>query len=105
VFQDYVSTSGGDEARVTGAEIGLTRDINTVSRVGVDFAYATQVNVDDEDEPDIDRTDLTLRYGYDFTEAITAEVGYTFRNRIEDPEDATSNRFYFVIGREFVTGL
>jgi hypothetical protein len=105
VFQDYTSTSGGDEARVTGAEIGLTRDINTVSRVGVDFAYATQVNVDDEDEPDIDRTDLTLRYGYDFTEAITAEVGYTFRNRIEDPEDATSNRFYFVIGREFVTGL
>ena len=105
VFQDYVSTSGGDEARVTGAEIGLTRDINTVSRVGIDFAYATQVNIDDPDDPDIDRTDLTLRYGYDLTEAITAEVGYTFRNRIEDPEDATSNRVYFVIGREFVTGL
>ena len=105
VFQDYVTTGQGDEARVTGAEIGLTRDINTISRVGFDVAYATQVNVDDPDEPDINRTDLTLRYGYDFTEAITAEVGYTFRNRIEDPEDATSNRVYFVIGRTFVTGL
>jgi hypothetical protein len=105
VFQDYVTTSGGDEARVTGASIGLTRDINTISRVGFDVAYATQVNLDDPTQADIDRTDLTLRYGYDFTEAITAEVGYTFRNRIEDPEDATSNRVYFVIGREFVTGL
>ncbi len=56
-------------------------------------------------EPDIDRTDLTLSYGYDFTDAISAEVGYTFRNRVEDPENATSNRFYFVIGRDFVTGL
>jgi hypothetical protein len=105
VFQDYVSTSGGDEARVTGAGIELTRDINTISRVGLDFAYATQVNLDDPDDPDIDRTDLTVSYGYDFTEAISAEVGYTFRNRIEDPEDADSHRVYFVIGREFVTGL
>ena len=63
------------------------------------------MNLDDPDDPDIDRTDLTLSYGYDFTPAITGEVGYTFRNRIEDPEDADSHRVYFVIGREFVTGL
>jgi hypothetical protein len=105
VFQDFVSTNQGDEARVTGASIGLTRDINNVSRVGVDFAYATQVNEDDPTEPDIDRTDVTVSYGYDFTEAVTGEVGYTFRNRNEDPESATSNRVYFVIGRDFVTGL
>jgi hypothetical protein len=105
VFQNFVGGRGGDEEKVTGASIGLSRDINTISRVGLDFAYATQVNQDNPDEPDIDRTDVTLSYGYDFTEAVTAEVGYTFRNRIEDPQDATSNRFYFVIGRDFVTGL
>ena len=77
---------------MTGASIGLTRDINTVSRVGLDFAYATQVNQDNPDEPNIDRTDLTLSYGYDFTEAVSAEVGYSFRNRVEDPQNATSNR-------------
>ena len=45
------AASGGDEERVTGAGIGLTRDLNTVSRVGLDFAYAVQVNQDDPDEP------------------------------------------------------
>ena len=105
VFQNFAGNNQGEEQRITGAEIGLTRDINSISRVGLDFAYATQVNLDDTEEPDIDRTDLTLSYGYDFTSAITAEVGYTFRNRIEDPEDADSHRVYFVIGREFVTGL
>jgi hypothetical protein len=105
VFQNYTGNNQGEEQRVTGAGIGLTRDINTISRVGLDFDYATQVNLDDPTEPDIDRTDLTLSYGYDFTPAITGEVGYTFRNRIEDPEDADSHRVYFVIGREFVTGL
>ena len=105
VFQTYVGGRGGDEEKVTGASIGLSRDLNTVSRVGLDFQYATQVNQDDTEEPDIDRTDLTLSYAYDFTDAITGRLGYTFRNRIEDPQDATSNRFFFVIGRDFVTGL
>jgi hypothetical protein len=105
VFQNYVAGRNGDEERVTGASFGVTRDINTVSRVGVDFAYTTQVNQDVTDEPDIDRTTLTVSYGYDFTEAITGELGYSFSNRVEDPENASSNRFYFVIGRDFVTGL
>jgi hypothetical protein len=105
IFQDFVSTNQGDEARVTGATIGLTRDINNVSRVGLDFAYATQVNQDDPTEPDINRTDVTVSYGYDFTQAVTGEVGYTFRSIEEDPDNATSNRVYFVIGRDFVTGL
>jgi hypothetical protein len=105
VFQNYTGGRGGDEERVTGASIGLIRDINTVSRVGLDFAYATQANQDDPDEPDIDRTDFTATYAYDFTPAITAELGYGYRNRIEDPEDADSHRLFFVIGRTFETGL
>ena len=105
VFQNYVGGRGGDEERVTGATLGLVREINSVSRVGLDFEYATQENQDDPTEPDIDRTDVTVSYGYDITDAIDAEIGYRFRNRIEDPEDADSHRVYFVLGRDFVTGL
>ena len=46
-----------------------------------------------------------MSYGYDITEAIAAEIGYRFRSRIEDPQDADSHRVFFVIGRDFVTGL
>ena len=46
-----------------------------------------------------------MSYGYDLTDAIDADIGYRFRNRIEDPEDADSHRVYFVLGRDFETGL
>ncbi len=105
VFQNFIGGRNGDEERVTGAGIGLTRDINTLSRVGLDFRYATQVDQDNPDLPNIDRADLTVSYGYDFTEAVSGEIGYSFRNFSEDPTNATSNRVYFVIGRDFVTGL
>ena len=80
MFQNFAGNNQGEEQRITGAEIGLTRDINTISRVGLDFAYATQVNLDDPEEPDIDRTDLTLSYGYDFT------VGDHRRGRLHLPQ-------------------
>ncbi len=105
VFQNFIGGRNGDEERVTGAGIGLTRDINTLSRVGLDFSYATQVDQDNPDLPNIDRADLTVSYGYDFTEAVSGEIGYSFRNFSEDPTNASSNRVYFVIGRDFVTGL
>ncbi len=105
VFQSFIGGRSGDEERVTGAGIGLTRDINTVSRIGLDFSYATQVDQDNPDLPNIDRADLTVSYGYDFTEAVSGEIGYSFRNFSEDPTNASSNRVYFVIGRDFVTGL
>ena len=105
VFQSFVGGRGGDEERVTGAGIGLTHDINTLSSVGLDFSYATQVDLDNPDLPNIDRADLTVSYSYDFTEAVSGEIGYSFRNLSEDPTNATSNRVYFVIGRDFVTGL
>ena len=105
MFQRYGGGQGGDEAPVTGAGIGLTHDLNTVSSLAFDASYAIQVNEDDADDPDIDRTDLTASYIYSLTETVSAQVGYGYRNRIEDPEDADSHRFFVVIGKSFETGL
>lgn len=105
VYQNYVGGRGGDEERITGATIGLTREINLVSSVGLDLGYAVQQNQDNPDEPDIERTDLTLSYIHALAANVDAEIGYGFRNRIEDPEDADSHRVFFVIGRDFATGL
>jgi hypothetical protein len=105
VFQRYAGGKGGDEVRITGAAIGLTQAINTVSRVDFDASYAVQVNEDDPDEPNIDRTDLTASYIYDFTASVSGEIGYGYRHRIEDPDDANSHRLFLVIGKSFQTGL
>jgi hypothetical protein len=107
VFNRYAgaATGGSDEIRITGAALGVVRDLNTVSRISLDLSYAHQKNVDNEDDPDIDRADLTASYLYDLTEMVTAEVGYGYRTRIEDPEDAESHRLFLVIGRTFETGL
>ena len=101
-FQRY-SGSGGDD-KITGAGIGIERDINTISRVGLDFTYAVQEELE-TDEPEVERTDLTASYIYDLTEQVSAEMGYGYRRRIEDPDDADSHRVFLVIGRTFETGL
>lgn len=105
IFQRYTSGQGGDEVRVTGAGIGLSHDINLVSSVGFDASYAVQVNEDNPNDPDIDRTDLIASYTYNFTESVSGQVGYGYRHRIEDPEDATSHRLFLTIGKTFETGL
>jgi hypothetical protein len=105
VFQRYGGGQGGDESRITGAAIGLNHDLNTVSRLAFDAAYAVQVNEDDPDDPNIDRTDFTASYIYDVTETVSAELGYGYRHRIEDPEDANSHRLFVVLGKTFETGL
>ena len=106
VFQNYTGTSsGGDEARVTGAGLRLTRDINQISRFGLDFSYAIQVDVDDDNDgdpdPDIERMTLTATYSRDITSSISADMGYTYRTRDEDPESATSNAVFFQIAKAF----
>ena len=105
VFQRYTGGQGGSEVRLTGAGIGLTHDINNVSRLDLDASYAVQVDEDDPDEPNIDRTDLTASYIYDVTQTVSAELGYGYRRRVEDPEDADSHRLFVVIGKTFETGL
>jgi hypothetical protein len=105
VFQRYGGDQSGSDSRVTGAGLGLVHEINTVSRLEFDAAYAQQVDEDDLDEPKIDRTTLGASYVYDLTETVSAELGYAFVQRVEDPEEATSNRFFVVLGKTFETGL
>ncbi len=106
IFNRYtVQDDGVTEVRVAGASIGLVRDINTVSRFGLDFAVANETNLDDTDAADTTNTQVTAVYSYDLTRVVTADIGYRFRSEIEDPSNATSNRVFFQIGRTFSTGL
>jgi hypothetical protein len=105
IYQRAVGSSAGNQVKVTGAKIGLEHEINTVSRIGLDLAYATQIDLDETDEPDITRTDLTASYEYDITAVVSAEVGYQYQTREEDPIDADSHRVYLLLGRAFETGL
>ena len=108
VFQNYTGTSsGGDEARVTGAGLTMVRDINEVSSFGLNLSYAIQVDVDDDNdgdpEPDIERMSLTATYSRDITSTVSADFGYTYRTRDQDPESATSNSVFFQIAKAFDT--
>ena len=107
VFQNYTGTSSGsDEARVTGVGIGLVRELTTVSSIGLDFRYATQVDVDDGPgavDPDINRTDFTATYSHAITETVDADIGYSYRTRSEEPTDASSNAVFFQIGKTLST--
>lgn len=104
IFQRYGGNQGGGDSRVTGIGLGITHELTRVSSLAFDASYATQVD-EEGDDPDIDRTDLTASYIHSLTETVSAEIGYGFRHRIEDPDDATSNRFFVVIGKTFETGL
>ena len=107
VYQRYTGTStGGEEARITGFNVGVVRDINLVSSVGLDFGYATQVDVEGgeaEEEPDIDRTTVTASYSYALTEAVDLDVGYRYRSRDEEPDSAQSHAVFLQLGRTFET--
>ena len=52
---------------------------------------------------DINRLTATATYSYDLTETVSADFGYRFRSRQQDPEDAQSNAVFFEIGRSFET--
>ncbi|HRO13273.1 hypothetical protein [Amaricoccus sp.] len=105
VFQRYGGGQDGSDSRVTGAGLGFTHELTRVSSLALDASYATQVDEDDPDDPGIDRTDFTASYIHNLTETVSAQIGYGFRHRVEDPEDATSNRVFLVIGKTFETGL
>lgn len=104
IFQRYGGGQGGQDSRITGAGIGLTHEFTQVSSLAFDAAYATQVD-EEGDDPTIDRTDLTASYIHNLTETVSAQIGYGFIHRVEDPEDATSNRVFLIIGKTFETGL
>jgi opacity protein-like surface antigen len=102
-FQTYFGDSSGDESRFTGAGIGLTREINTVSSLGLDFQVAQQANQDFPAAAEIERFDASMTYSYALTEVVSADLGYRYSQRREDPQDATGNAVFVQIGRTFET--
>jgi len=105
IYQLAVGNDSGEPVRVTGATIGVDHEINSVSSIGLDFGWATQVDLDDTGAPDITRTDVILSYAYDITATVNAEVGYNYQTRDEDPVNAVSHRVYLLLGKTFATGL
>ena len=108
VFQNYTGTdSGGQEARVTGIGVGWLHNINAVSSFGLDFAWAMQVDVDDtlntNPQPDIHRTNVTATYSHAITRAVSADIGYRFRQRDEEPDHAISHAVFIELARTFET--
>jgi hypothetical protein len=101
LFQRYLGNSSGEEVRLTGASIGFERELGRLSRLGLDFSAANQENEDDPDEPDVRRFDADVTLSRELTAVISADVGYRFRAREEDPEDAVSHAVFFQINRSF----
>ncbi len=102
IFQNYTGDSNGDEVRVTGGNVNLVRDLTSISRVGFGVQMALQENQDDPGDPDTHRLDATATYTYDFSQVLSADIGYQFRYRDED-YTARSHAIFVEIGRTFET--
>ncbi len=102
IFQRYGGGDTGEEIRVTGAGIGLEHEINRVSQLDFNVNVARQEDLD-SDDPDTDRLNFTAAYSYALTEVVSANLGYRFRKRDEDPDSAHSNAVFLEIGRTFST--
>lgn len=108
VFQDFGfgSDVGDDERQVTGASLGYNYSLNELSSLGLNVSAATSTQADD-DGGDDDRSDVnfTARYSRSITQVVDASLGYRLTQRFDDPDDATSHRVFFEVGRSFVTGF
>ena len=102
--QDFTGDTEGNEVRVTTARLGLTRDINSVSSIGIDFAYGLQVDQDVEGASDVSRADVSAIYSRSITDNVFANLGYRFRWRDEDGT-ATSNAVFVTLGRSFTSSF
>jgi hypothetical protein len=111
VFQDFGfgAEEAEEERRVTGASLGYNYTINSLSTVGLSISAANSVAAGggDEDDEDGDRNqvELTAQYNRSLTALVAASLGYQLTQRFEDPDDLTSHRVFFQIGRTFETGL
>lgn len=103
------NSSGGEEVRVSGLGVGLVRELSAVSELGLDFTYIIQKDVDNPDgqnaDPDIERSTFAASYTRELTSSVSASLGYRYRTRTEDPDDAKGQQVFFTIGKTFQTGL
>lgn len=103
VFQNKTGAASGSEARVTGAGVGLTHEINEVSLIEFDASAAWQVDETAPFEADTTRYSFSAIYSYALTETVDARLGYTFRTFEQDPDDATGNIVFVQIGKSFAS--
>ena len=102
-YRAYTGNNLGNEVLSYGALFGLTRDINTLSRVGLDLRASNQIDQEEGGAPDINQASLTARYVYDLTSNVSTTLGYRLRLRDEGEDgSATSNAVFWTIGRSFV---
>lgn len=109
IYQRATGDDTGTLVRVTGAVVGVTRNINTVSSVGLSVDWATQVNVEDQinvpdESGDITRTNFTANYTYNFTETVAGEFGYIYQTN-DEGGTASGSQVYVQIGKTFETGF
>jgi hypothetical protein len=104
-FQSYAGDTGGDEIRVLGGGIGLQRELDEVTNISFDLAATQRSNEDDPDDPDVRRIDFTTALEYEFTEQISADLGYRYRSVDDDPTEASSHAVFVAVGRTFSTGF
>ena len=87
-----------------GGNIPLAIGGSATDPWNTDYGYCVW-DVGPFNDPAIDRTDITASYIHSLTETVSAQIGYGFSHRVEDPEDATSNRVFLILGKTFETGL
>ena len=99
-YRDYALNNDGDDTLFYGVGLGAEREINSLSRWGVDINAQNQVDAENSDVAAIDRIDATARYTYDLTQDLSATLGYRLRLETEDGS-AQSNAVFVTFGRSW----
>lgn len=99
-YRTYGLNSDGDETLYYGLGLGAEREINSLSRWGVEVTGNNQIDDENDDVADLDRIEATARYTRDFTQDLSATLGYRLRLRTEDGS-AQSNAIFVTFGRSW----
>lgn len=99
-YRAFALDSEGEESLDYGIGLGGEREINSLSRWGIDVIAANQIDSENADVADLDRIDATARYTYDLTQDVSATLGYRLRLETEDGS-AQSNAVFVTLGRSW----
>jgi len=99
-YRTYGLNIDGDETLYYGLGIGAEREINSLSRWGVDLTGRNQIDTENPDIADLDRIEAVARYTRDLTQDVSATLGYRLRLRTEDGS-AQSNAIFVSFGRSW----
>lgn len=97
--REAASTDDEVETVTTFLSLGLTRDINAVSNIGLGLVFAV---VEETGENRVNRADLSARYTRNLTPEWDMNVGVNYRTRREESVDsASSESVFFSLSRSF----